>query len=138
MKDLIVRLKIHEGLRLEPYQDVFGNWAIGYGHTCHRDHPVINPEQADAYLLDDVHKASQAVMSLPLSAKLCQVRRGVLVELCFWVGFNGLLKFRKMLTALRQGNPKRAALELYHSQLGTKFSRRAYDLAVLMWEGESA
>lgn len=137
MKDLIKRLKLHEGLKLEPYQDILGYWTIGHGHRCRRDHPPISLHEAEDYLLADIHKASEALLSLPVSAKMNQTRREVCVELIFWVGFNGFLRFRRMLTALRQGNFKRAALELYHSQLGTKFSKRAYDLAVLMWEGEA-
>jgi len=137
MDALIERLKKHEGLRLEPYRDVLGFWTIGYGHRCNHDHPPISEEQAEAYLLTDVHKASDALMSLPVCAKMDTVRREVCVELIFWVGFNGFIRFRKMHMAFRQGDFKRAALEMYHSQLGTQFSQRVYELAVLLWEGHA-
>lgn len=135
MNSLLERLKRHEGIRLEPYKDVFGYWTIGYGHRCLRDHPPITEAQAEEYLVADVYKASEALMSLPVSAKLNLARREVCIELIFWVGFGGFIRFRKMHTAMKQGSFKKAALELYHSQLGSNFSQRTYELAVLMWEG---
>ena len=136
MDTLIERIKRHEGLSLKPYVDTEGNLTIGYGHRIAVEMEPISLAKAEEWLKQDIHYASEAVMSLPLVAKLNQTRRGVLTELAFWCGFNGLLRFRKMLSALRQGNFKRAALELYHSQLGTKYPARACELAVLMWEGE--
>ena len=136
MEALISRIKRHEGLSLKPYVDTEGNLTIGYGHRIAVEIEPISETKAEEWLKQDIHLASEAVMSLPLVAKLNQVRRGVLTELAFWCGFNGLLRFRKMLSALRQGNFKRGALELYHSKLGTKYPARAYELAVLMWEGE--
>lgn len=65
------------------------------------------------------------------------VTRGeVCVELIFWVGFTGFKKFKKMGAALEKDDHKLAALELYNSKIGTKYSTRAKALAVLMWEGE--
>jgi len=59
----------------------------------------------------------------------------VCVELIFWVGYHGFLLFRKMIAAIEKREYKLAALELYNSELGKKYSRRARELAELMWEG---
>ena len=56
--DLIINF---EGLSLEPYKDSAGLWTIGYGHMTKERHEPITPAQAEAYLVEDVKKASIAV-----------------------------------------------------------------------------
>lgn len=136
MEALTKRLKQHEGLDLEPRWDRKGKWVIGHGHQCNRNHPPITIHEAEEFLRQDIMRCSDFFMGLPISATMNLIRRGVCVELVFWVGPRGFLLFRKMLTYLAHQDYRRAALELYNSQLGNDYPTRASELAILMWEGE--
>lgn len=140
-REVMDRIKAHEGLRLAPYRDTNGYWTIGYGHKM-QDVPgapfgKITISEAHVLFFEDFYRANDRY--LPWKRRHCPtldlIRSGVCVELIFWVGFRGFLKFKKMISAIERENYKRAALELYNSTLGKKHSARAESLAVLMWEG---
>lgn len=65
--DAIEKLKEFEGLRLAPYQDVTGEWHIGYGHKIlpseHFDGPITE-ERAAAMLRVDYAIRLQSVEKL--------------------------------------------------------------------------
>ena len=136
MENLINRIKRHEGLSLEPYQDPEGNWTIGWGHKIHEPCTPISIHDADKLLEHDVYHASDQLMTLKCCAGLDIVRREVLCELIFWVGFKGMLRFKKMRKAIQDKDYHLAALEIYNSELGKKYSSRARELAELMWAGK--
>ena len=135
MENLIKRIKRHEGLSLEPYQDTEGNWTIGWGHKIHEPCTPILIHDADELLRYDVYHASDQLMTLKCCAGLDIVRREVLCELIYWVGFKGMLRFKRMRKAIQNKDYHLAALELYNSELGKKYSSRARELAELMWGG---
>jgi len=72
-------------------------------------------------------------MTLTCCATLNIARREALCELIFWVGFRGMLRFKKMRKAIQDEDYHLAALELYNSELGKKYSSRAKELAELIW-----
>lgn len=135
MRPLIKRLKMAEGFSAEPYRRPAGYWTVGHGHRCNKSHPAITIHEAHDILLQDIYKASGLFMKLPVSGTMNTIRRGVCVELIFWCGFNGFMLFKNMREALDKMDYKRAALELFHSDLGTKYPTRAQGLSILMWEG---
>lgn len=138
MEALIKRIKNHESLSLEVYKDR-DKWAIGYGHQCDKDHPPITQHEAEDYLLKDIHRASDQFMKWKRNncSGIGLIRSEVIVELIYWVGFNGFLKFERMIFALRDYDFHLAALELYNSNLGKdpELRGRARELAELMWDG---
>jgi len=162
MDTLEKRLKIREGLSLEAYKDSEGYWTIGYGHKLRRGYGpkvrnlfgrrieqllefrfrrpriTISLHEADELLRLDLYKASDQFMRWKCDhcPRLDVTRSGVCVELIFWVGFTGFKKFKKMTAALEVKDYELAALELYNSKIGKKYSTRAKCLAVLMWEGK--
>ena len=130
------RIRRHEGLRLMPYLDSEHYMTIGYGHRMTKpslEH--ITLEEAERLLEQDIYRASDCIVQFPFFHRLYLVRREVLCELAFWVGCNGVRRFRKMLSALDVEDYKLAALELYNSELGAKYSNRARELSELLWEG---
>ncbi|RLF61803.1 MAG: hypothetical protein DRN37_00130 [Thermoplasmata archaeon] len=131
------RLKRHEGLSLEPYRDSKGYWTIGWGHRISGPTPSITLHEAEELLTQDMYRASDRFMKWKRyhCEWLDPTRSMVCVELIFWVGYHGFLLFRKMIAAIEKREYKLAALELYNSELGKKYSRRARELAELMWEG---
>lgn len=138
MNALKERLRRHEGFSPTPYKDDRGNWTVGIGHKLTGEiKDVYHLHELDAFFINDVYKASNALMSCDFVCLLNLTRREVCVELIFWVGVSGFKKFKKMIAAIRQKDWQLAALELYNSELGKNYSFRARELAVLMWEGHA-
>lgn len=67
----------------------------------------------------------------PMSA----IRYAVLIDMGYNLGFGGLLKFRKMLDALRNKDYKLAAREMLDSKWATQVKGRAIELARVMETG---
>ena len=161
MENLRDRLKQHEGLYLVPYKDSEGFWSIGWGHKLtstygprirklfgakiekllafrlHKPDIELSEVEAEELLTEDLYAASDKFMRWKgaYCPQLNLTRSEACVELIFWVGYTGFLKFDKMIKAMENKDYKLAALELYNSKLGKKYSSRTKTLAVLMWEG---
>ena len=104
--ELIVRF---EGLRLKAYDDGFGTWTIGVGHTGADVHPglVVSQQQAMDLLRGDVRGAESSVNEL-VAKPLNQCQFDALVSLVFNTGSAPL-----------------------HGTLGTKLNAGDYDGAAL-------
>lgn len=137
METLIKRLKMSEGLRLEPYQDDKGKWTIGFGHRCSKDHPPISIHEADEYLRQDAYKASDQYMLWKANTglRLSRTRDEVLVDMIFWHGFAGFRGFKEMIRALIREDYDRAADEMMDSDSGRRYKTRMDELATLMRNG---
>lgn len=110
METLEERIQRHEGFRSVPYQDSLGFWTVGFGH-CITKNECTNYQQgistSDALILleHDISVAQLAVRSeLPWASNLNEVQQGILVEMCFQLGINGLLQFKHMLQAAQNGD----------------------------------
>jgi lysozyme len=78
-----------EGVRLEPYRDIAGNWTVGYGHRCDATQGAITLEEAEAFLQKDLTKAAQGVNDL-IKVELNQRQFDALVSLLFNLGISGI------------------------------------------------
>ena len=101
-------IKAHEGLRLKPYKCTAGRWTIGYGHNLEAQNekiPIsITLEQAEKYLDMDMASATEGCKkSIPYFSKLDDVRKAVLIDMCFNLGINGLLGFKTTLAEVAAG-----------------------------------
>lgn len=109
------QLRRHEGLRLKPYRDTTGHLTIGVG----RNLSDVGISEAEAALLlrNDIGAAIAGLEArLPWVASLHPVRQRALVDLTFNVGLEGVLTFRRMLTALQAGRWDDARAELLASK----------------------
>ena len=126
-------LTLHEGSKLEVYLDTKGLPTAGIGHLLAQGTPV-SPAQVELWFYDDLSQADLACEDkIPCFKTLDPVRQLVLVDLCFNVGINGLLKFQKMLAALEEGNFHKAGDEIMDSQIARQ---RAARLAMMMKSGQ--
>jgi len=139
MKDeLREMLKLHEGLRLKPYQCTAGRWTIGYGHNLEANNeaiPVsITLEQAERYLDQDMASAERQCRSrLPLAFDaLDDARKAVLIDMCFNLGINGLLGFKNTLAAIAAGKYTSAGANMMSSKWATQVKGRASRLSRMM------
>ena len=136
MEILKERLREKEGLRLKPYQDDNGFLTIGYGHNLIAN--GISWTVAEQLLDEDVHYASDRYFSLPkeIQERLNHPRRRVIVELIFWIGYKGLLRFEMMLKAIKDGDFEKAADELMDSKIGRAYTTRTKELANALRTGK--
>ncbi len=67
---------------------------------------------------------------------LNDARQGVIIELAFNIGINGLLGFKRMIAALEPLNPPLAAKEMLDSKWAEQVGKnRSQDMASRMREG---
>lgn len=61
----IAFIKQWQGLSLEKYRDRQGNWVIGHGHMLTPDETLtfITPDQAEAFLLDDLNSCDMLLQN---------------------------------------------------------------------------
>lgn len=158
---LMAQLEIDEGLRLYPYKCSGNRLTIGVGRNF-EDNPFTLDEliflgikgrtfdvileeltrkgisRGDAlYLLEnDVDKVyNQLKKQFSWFESRPDIAQRVMCNLCFNIGLGGLLKFPKMLNAIKQNRWKDAANELqnsrYASQVGYRDNRMSEALLSL-------
>lgn len=130
---LIEQLRRDEGVRHVAYYDQKGILTVGVGHNLH---VPISDAAIDRILGDDIAVAETEVSRLPEYTLADPVRQAAMVNLTFWVGFGGVLKFEKMLAALKVRDWETAARELYASDLPKVDEGRAKRLSEQLRTGE--
>ena len=134
METLKERLKRHEGFSPVPYRCPAGSWTIGYGHKMHNAGIEISRLVADKILEEDIHLKESQFLSLG-NFNLTRNRRDVCIEMIFWHGLHGFMKFEKMLRAMEYEDWDRAADEMMDSNSGRDYTIRMSELAELMRNG---
>jgi len=123
-------LKVDEGFRECVYKCSAGKLTIGYGHNV-EDNPI--PEAfADQLLGYDIAGALAECERFDWFFDLDDVRKRVIINMVFNLGFNGVSKFKKMIVALERGLYYEAAREMLDSKWARQVGPRAERLAELM------
>ena len=106
IKEQLVR---HEGLRLKPYRCTAGKLTIGIGRNL--DDCGITQSEAYVMLINDIMNCEKQLQSkIPdIYNGLDEVRKSVLLNMCFNLGINGLLGFKNTLAFVKVGDWERAA-----------------------------
>ncbi len=133
--NIIKMLIRHEGLRLKPYKDSVGKLTIGVGRNL--DDKGITKEEAMHLLLNDIYDTmSDLDRTLPWWRGLDEVRKAILINMCFNLGLPRLMTFRKMLKALEDRNYELAAKEMLDSKWAKQVGNRAIELSEMMRTGK--
>jgi lysozyme len=139
---LIAELRRDEGVRYVKYKDTKGIDTTGVGHNLEaKPLPTgwkypLNDVQVNSLLDDDLEDVFHDLdRNLPWWTDLTDMRQRVLANLCFNMGINRLLGFKKALVAMRQGKFSTAADELLDSTWATQVKGRATRLADMMRKG---
>lgn len=135
IKEQLVR---DEGKKYRGYRDTRGTWTIGIGHNVESG-PPLTETAVDAIFEGDLrHVCDEIARRIPWALKLDPARHAVLVNMAFNLGLGGLLKFKKMLAAMEQGNWEEAAIECadpnYVKQVGARAIRLAEQLRTGKWQ----
>ena len=132
IKEQLVR---HEGLRLKPYRCTAGKLTIGVGRNL--DDCGISQSEAYIMLINDIMNCEKQLQAkIPdIYNGLDEVRKSVLLNMCFNLGISGLLGFKNTLEFIKVGDWERAANNMLVSRWAKQVGRRAIELSELMRKG---
>ena len=136
--DLKTQLLREEGAESCAYQDSLGYWTIGVGRLIDsRKGGGLSNDEID-YLLDNDIKAKtrEVLLALPWMPRLSEPRQAVLIGMAFQMGIGGLLKFKRMLGSVEDGQYGEAAMEMLDSAWAKQTFGRATRMAKQMETGE--
>ena len=128
-KELVQRILLNEGFRSKPYQCSEGVWTIGHGITYLTEEEslkIVSDRIANKHL--HLGKTVDWYDDLPADVK------GVILEMTFQMGTSGVLKFKKMITNLKDANWKGAAEEMKDSKWYRQTPARCERLASIVAE----
>jgi lysozyme len=137
--ELTRQLKGDEGVRACAYQDSLGLWTIGVGRLIDarkpgsglRDHEISYLLQSD---IDD--RINELTRRLPWFTSLDDARKGVLLNMSFQLGVNGLLGFRTTLGHVERGEYDKAAERMLESLWAKQTPERAKRMSDQMRTGK--
>ena len=155
-QDLIDKLVVSEGLRLQVYKDTLGIDTIGIGRNL-EDRGITKEElewmdipnidvvyemgitEADAVYLaeNDVQIVEEElVRAHPCVDSLDAVRQLIVIDMAFNMGVPRLNKFKMMWAAIHDEDYPTAAKEMLNSRWANQVKGRATKLANAMHNGE--
>ena len=128
-KSLIERIGVNEGFRSKPYQCTEGVWTIGHGLTW------ITEEESSSILTGRISQLHlQLLDDLDWYEDMPPEVQGVIIEMCYQMGFTGFCKFKKAIAGMKEHDWKGAAEEMLDSLWAKQTSNRANQLADIVRE----
>lgn len=112
-RKLVERVVEHEGIRQFPYKDTRGFITIGIGRNLTTK--GLSKDECYNLLTNDLIACNFQLLTVPAYISLDKIRKDVLIELCFNLGFVGLRKFKKMWSAIEQKDYNEAQKQLRDS-----------------------
>lgn len=132
---LMDQLRRHEGLRLHPYRCTAGKLTIGVGRNL--DDNGITEDEANFLLSNDLMRVGEELRwNSPAFDKLDNVRKAVLIDMCFNLGISRLRMFKKMFAAIDEQDWALAAEEMIDSRWCLQVGQRCETLYAMMKTGK--
>jgi lysozyme len=145
LSDLIREIKKEEGFRAQKYKDTLGFETVGYGTKLPlneiekrlvKDPENLTEREADKLLQLRLESAMRELNEAkPIVRILSSNRKVVIYNMLYQLGFNGILKFKKMWLAIENGDYGGAADEMKDSRWYLQTPARAKRLINKMLEG---
>lgn len=117
---LRTKLIEHEGVRNFAYTDTRGNLTIGVGRTISVHGEGLSLDEIYYLLNNDILRVHKTLSVFPWFESLNNIRQDVMMELAFNLGIEGLLNFKEMILAIKDGDYATAGLELKRSLWSTE------------------
>ncbi len=131
--DPITQLKHHEGFRATPYTDSVGILTIGYGLNLEAG---ITEREASVLLENRIrYLRSRLSMVIAFWHDIPPQWQDVLTNMAYNIGISGLLKFKKMLTAMEKKDCDLIGKEMFHSLWAIQVGTRSSDLVKMIFDG---
>ena len=136
--DLKSQLIREEGAESCAYQDSLGFWTIGVGRLIDsRKGGGLSNDEINYLLENDIKtKTREVLLALPWMPRLSEPRQAVLIGMAFQMGIGGLLKFKRTLGSIEDGQYTEAAAEMLDSAWAQQTPARAHRMAKQMETGE--
>jgi lysozyme len=131
------RLIEHEGIKKSAYNDSRGYLTIGIGFLIDpKMNAGLSIEECMMILRSRILNLERQLSQYPWFNIQDQVRKGVLIEMAYNLGVNGLLGFKNMIAALGDRQVGTAAVEMGKSLWATQIGQaRLKDMQGRMREG---
>lgn len=131
------QLYADEGEKLSAYQDHLGFWTIGVGRLIDsRKGGGLTKEESEYLLDNDIRrKTAEVKAAIPWFENLSEARQGVLLNMAFQMGTEGLLKFKKTIAMIEAGKYEAAAAGMLNSLWAKQTPERAARLSKQMRDG---
>ncbi len=124
MRSVIDDIKRHEGFRGMPYKDSLGFWTVGYGTKL----PITEAE-GELLLRHRLEKMTDRLKErVPYFDDLPEEIKGVLLDMAYNLGVDGLLRFKRMWAAIERRDWEKMALEMQNSLWYRQVGERAVEL----------
>jgi len=124
---LLARMEDDEGVVLRPYKDTVGKWSIGIGRNL--DDVGITYEEARILYRNDMMRVLNDLRRFPWWFQLNMTQQRALANMRFNLGPGGFRGFRKMISALADGDYEQAAYEALDSKWAHQVGQRAHRIA---------
>lgn len=138
-QELTRQLRSDEGVEPCAYQDHLGFWTIGVGRLIDKRKPGagLRGHEIDYLLRNDIDdRIEQLTRRLPWFQNLDDARKGVLLNMAFQLGVDGLLGFKNTLAMIERGDYEGAAKGMLNSLWARQTPARAARMAEQMRSGE--
>ena len=118
----------HEGLRLKPYKDSYGNVTIGVGRNL--DGKGISEDEAKFMLVNDLDECLADLKDIFQGqfGLLPDSIQRVLMDMRFQLGYNGFRGFKRMIRALKGNNLPEMIAQMENSAWYRQVPGRANEL----------
>jgi lysozyme len=138
MSAMEAELMRDEGSVPYAYQDSLGYWTIGVGHCIDSRMGCKLPDEFIKSLLCSDIDSTIADLNekLPWWTQLDEIRQRVLVNMCFNLGINKLMRFQKFLESMKNSDWKSAAEQMQNSVWWGQVGARAVRLQHMVLTGE--
>jgi lysozyme len=135
--ELVRQLKGDEGVVPHAYQDHLGFWTIGVGRLIDkRKGGSLRPDEISYLLNNDIDdRINELNRRLPWFQNLDDARKGVLVNMSFQMGVDGLMGFKNTLKLVEQGKYENAAHAMLQSLWAKQTPERAKRMSEQMRTG---
>lgn len=127
-------IKAHEGYRKHPYYCTGNKLTVGYGRNL--QDVGIDQAEAEFLLQRDIDKAEASLGVERYWGALDSVRKAVLIDMVFNLGWAGFSKFKKLRAALESRDYAEAARQMEDSQWFKQVGSRARRLQAMMLTGQ--
>ena len=144
--DLALKLvKEAEGFEPLPYYCPSNRLTQGYGRNL-EVHPLsaeekaelasdgsVSEDVAEKWAIKELYECEEKLKSNIIYQKQSDVRKAVLLDMCFNIGYSGLMKFKKMWFALGERDYPQASREMkdssWYTQVGNRGKRNVEIMA---------
>lgn len=127
-------IRSHEGYSKKIYKCPAGANTIAWGRNL--DELGVSVDEAELMLDNDIKRCIEQLEKYAWYNMQPSGVRAALINMCFNLGINRLLGFKKMIAALGFKDYRKAAIEALNSLWADQVGKRANDVALMIREGK--